>query len=210
MSRPDASKVAIVGPETLIGAGISCLIDSLDEFEVLPAGRNADHAAPVLRETGAAIVLFYASATATGGAELVAEMKAYGLSPAFLAILEPDDVATARECIRAEVSTAITTTSKPEALLEALRACREGKPYFANEVRVLAATDPKYAALTQREREILREIASGYTSRAIAEHLGIAYKTVESHRQNIARKLDARGVADLVKHAIRAGLADLH
>jgi PAS domain S-box-containing protein len=63
--------------------------------------------------------------------------------------------------------------------------------------------------LTQREREILRLICSGKTSRSIADQLCISDKTVETHRTRIMQKLDTHCVADLVRFAMTSGLAHL-
>ena len=63
--------------------------------------------------------------------------------------------------------------------------------------------------LTQREREILRLICGGKTSRTIAQQLSISAKTVETHRTRIMQKLDAHCVVDLVKFAMFNGLAPL-
>jgi PAS domain S-box-containing protein len=63
--------------------------------------------------------------------------------------------------------------------------------------------------LTQREREILKLICSGKTSRTIAQHLRISDKTVETHRTRIMQKLDTHCVVDLVKFAMANGLAQL-
>jgi len=61
-------------------------------------------------------------------------------------------------------------------------------------------------ALTLREREILTLIASGNTNQRIADLLDLSRKTVESHRTNIMRKLQAHDVTELVRYAIRTGL----
>ncbi len=63
--------------------------------------------------------------------------------------------------------------------------------------------------ITQREREILRLICSGKTSRVIAQQLCISDKTVETHRTRIMQKLDTHCVVDLVKFAMANGLAQL-
>lgn len=60
--------------------------------------------------------------------------------------------------------------------------------------------------LTAREREVLQLVAEGYINQAIASQLGISVKTVQKHRDNILRKLDAHDRTDLVKHAIRMGM----
>jgi DNA-binding NarL/FixJ family response regulator len=61
-------------------------------------------------------------------------------------------------------------------------------------------------SLTLREREILVLIASGNTNQRIADLLDLSRKTVESHRTNIMRKLEAHDVTELVRYAIRTGL----
>lgn len=62
--------------------------------------------------------------------------------------------------------------------------------------------------LTEREIQVLRLIASGKSGREIAELLGIAFKTVSVHRQNIYSKLEVRKTADLVRIAMRTRLID--
>lgn len=62
------------------------------------------------------------------------------------------------------------------------------------------------AALTPRQREILRLIAGGFTSRQIAETLSIHVKTVESHRTQLMKRLGIHNVAGLVRYAIQQGL----
>ena len=60
--------------------------------------------------------------------------------------------------------------------------------------------------MTPRELEIIRHIAEGLTSKEIADRLGTSLKTIETHRQNIFRKLELGNAAQLVRYAIREGL----
>jgi DNA-binding CsgD family transcriptional regulator len=63
-----------------------------------------------------------------------------------------------------------------------------------------------YDLLTDREREVLRLIADGATSREIGTKLGISRKTADAHRNNIKRKLRVDNIAHLVQCAIVLGL----
>ncbi|MBI4494357.1 MAG: response regulator transcription factor, partial [Chloroflexi bacterium] len=63
--------------------------------------------------------------------------------------------------------------------------------------------------LTEREREVLRLIAAGKTSKEIAEQLYLSVHTVERHRQNIMGKLQLHNRAELIRYAIRKGLIEL-
>jgi RNA polymerase sigma factor (sigma-70 family) len=61
-------------------------------------------------------------------------------------------------------------------------------------------------SLTQREREVLKLVGEGYTSKEVAEFLCISPKTVERHRSNIMNKLDLHNVSELTAFAIEKGL----
>ncbi len=60
--------------------------------------------------------------------------------------------------------------------------------------------------LSKREKEVVQLVAMGYKNREVAEKLGIAAKTVETHRANIMNKLALRNVAQVIHYAIRKGL----
>ncbi len=60
--------------------------------------------------------------------------------------------------------------------------------------------------LTEKERDVLRLIAEGYSTKNIAARLNVSSKTIDSHRQNIMEKLQLFSIAELTKFAIRNGL----
>ena len=62
------------------------------------------------------------------------------------------------------------------------------------------------AALPPRQRQILRRLGSGQSTKEIAAELGISAKTVETHRSNLLKKLGLQNVTDIVRLAIREGL----
>lgn len=76
-------------------------------------------------------------------------------------------------------------------------------------IRVLIADDHSLVraeSLTPRQREILQMIAEGKSTKQIALILNISVKTVESHRAQLMKRLDAKEIATLVRHALRLGL----
>ena len=99
-------------------------------------------------------------------------------------------------------------------LMAAITAVCAGKTYLGpglSEALVkeyLAGGDSSGASLTPREREVLRLIAQGEKNREIADALGIAIKTVETHRTKIMQKLDLHNSAELAAYAIRRGLIE--
>ncbi|HKZ16992.1 MAG TPA: response regulator transcription factor [Geobacteraceae bacterium] len=75
--------------------------------------------------------------------------------------------------------------------------------------RLPESKSPEKALLSNREREVLQLIAEGRCTKEIAFSLGLSAKTVETHRQQIMRKLDLHGVAELTRYAIREGITPL-
>jgi two-component system NarL family response regulator len=98
-------------------------------------------------------------------------------------------------------------------LLLGVRAVAAGNRYLCQECAAMLVKTPDgpagLANLGRREIEVLKLIARGQTSIAIAESLFIAVGTVEVHRRNIMRKLDLRNIAGLTQFAIREGLISL-
>jgi DNA-binding NarL/FixJ family response regulator len=65
----------------------------------------------------------------------------------------------------------------------------------------------RVASLTPRELDVLRHVVAGRTNRETAAALGISHRTVETHRENILKKLGVRSVAELTRFALETGLA---
>lgn len=63
--------------------------------------------------------------------------------------------------------------------------------------------------LTATEKEILKEIASGHTTREIASNRNLSFHTITTHRKNIFRKLEVNNIHEATRYAVRAGLVDL-
>ena len=102
-------------------------------------------------------------------------------------------------------------------LIEAVQRLRAGRTYLSPQLGDLVPDllrrrrEPGGEApevLTQREREVLKLLAEGKTSKEIADLLYISLRTVQNHRANIMRKLKLRRTADLVKYALQKGYVE--
>jgi DNA-binding NarL/FixJ family response regulator len=96
-------------------------------------------------------------------------------------------------------------------LINAIRAVVAGKRYLSPSVAPILLerlqspnpAQPIFDLLTRREREVLRLIGQGATSKEVAKRLGISPKTAQVHRDNLKHKLNLRTTADLVRYAIK-------
>jgi DNA-binding NarL/FixJ family response regulator len=106
-----------------------------------------------------------------------------------------------------------------EELVKAIRLVFDGKTYLSPGVTEVVVKDyaridlpfdqPDLTQLTAREREVLKLLVEGKSTKQIAGVLQISVKTVETHRQKIMQKLGTHSVADLTKYALREGLTSL-
>lgn len=120
------------------------------------------------------------------------------------------------EAMAAGATGFLTMRSDFEELVRAIRVVLSNQLYISPPINELLvdsfvrgqapASPTAFTQLTVREREVLQLIAEGRSTKDIAHQLSVSVKTVESHRQQVMRKLSLRNVAALTKYAIREGL----
>lgn len=151
------------------------------------------------------------------GIELAARLRDAGCRARIVALSAYADKRFVTEMLRAGAMAYVTKSAAATDLVRAIRSVALGQGYFCPEVSsalVAEVRDSGYGGLDvprlgRREREVLRLIAEGRRSAAIAEHLHISVATVEVHRRNIMRKLGLHTVAELTRYAIREGMSAL-
>jgi DNA-binding NarL/FixJ family response regulator len=124
------------------------------------------------------------------------------------------DDAYLQELLRAGASGYVLKQSAPTELIQAIRATAAGGHYLDSTMtaRVTAGFLGREGRLphsgvapSERESEVLRLIAAGYSNKEIAAQLELSVKTVEAHKSNAMRKLGLNGRIDIVKYAILQG-----
>src|SRR5688572_700902 len=105
----------------------------------------------------------------------------------------------------------------PSELVQAIESVHAGQTHFSPDVARVALNQvvrgsgesTPLGRLTNREREVLVQIADGLSNKEIAHQLSIGVRTVETHRERIMRKLDIHSVAGLTRFAISQGMVSL-
>jgi len=119
-----------------------------------------------------------------------------------------------RHVIAANPQTGIVLKDCPlHEIREALLSATHGKRYICQRVTELllapqTETEKEKTALTPTEKEILKDIAMGMTTKEIADRRCSSFHTVNTHRKNIFRKIGVNNVHEAIRYALRAGLVD--
>lgn len=116
------------------------------------------------------------------------------------------------QALKAGAKGYVLKSQAAEDLIRAIEEAVRGAAYLSPGVAgslveaYLTKGDQPEEPLTARERQVLQLIAEGKTTKAIARLLGVSFKTAESHRSRIMKKLGIHEIAGLVRYAIRRGL----
>ena len=209
----DASvlRILLADDHVTVRYGLKLLIDQQPDMQVACEAGDGKMAIQLAAESDVDVIVMDISMPGMNG--LVATRKLKELRPdaAIVTLTRHGDDAYLQELLRAGVSGYVLKQSEPRELLQAIRVAAAGGQYLDSSLtaRVTAAfiardtrQDGKSeGTLSERERTVLRMIASGYSNKEIAARLSLSVKTIEAHKANAMRKLDLRGRIDIVKYA---------
>lgn len=207
-------KILIADDHTLVRKGIKRMLEEQPDFKVVAEASDGKETVAKARETQPDVVLMDVAMPGSDGIEATKQLtKNRKLKVHVLVLTMYADEHFAARLLRSGASGYVVKDAAPAELVDAIRSVHEGKRFISSSLReALAmryvdgqAADP-VDAITDREFQVLRLLASGQTNREIAADLGLSVKTVDAHRLNILSKLELRNNSDLTKFAIRHGI----
>jgi FixJ family two-component response regulator len=203
MSNPLDEIVFIVDDDRQIREALSLLLSSFD-IQVVTFGSAAEYMAFAKPDVPACLVLDVALPD-VNGLDLQGQL-AHGASPHIVFITGHGDIPST---VRAMKSGAVDFLTKPfreadlmRAIHAALAANREARRTRAE----LADLQQRHTRLTRREREVLPLVASGLLNKQAAAELGISEITLQIHRSNVMKKMQAASLPELVRMATTLGI----
>ncbi len=140
------------------------------------------------------------------GIELVRKLKSSGKTWPVILITGHGDVALAVEAMKAGAVDFIEKPFDDAALLGAIQTALETNPATPGDSHAKSQAEARLAELSPRERDVLRGLVAGKINKVIAHDLGISPRTVEVYRANLMAKTGARGMSELMRIALAAGL----
>jgi DNA-binding NarL/FixJ family response regulator len=179
--------------------------------EVVSASSDIDEAIDAIREHRPDVVLVDVHMPGGGGLAVIQNVSETNPDVKFLALSVSDAAEDVIAMIRAGARGYVTKSIAPDALVEAIERVHAGDAVFSPRLAgfvldafadvVPAEVDPEMDQLTPREREVLRQIARGYSYKQVARRLSISVKTVETHVSNVLRKLQLSNRHELARWA---------
>jgi two-component system, NarL family, response regulator NreC len=194
------TRVLVVDDHELVRLGVRGLLGAADGVEVVAEAGDADTALREARRTRPDVVVLDIALDGQSGLELVGRLRTLGARVVILSIL--GDTAHARAALERGAQGYVLKESAASELVEAIRTVADDRLHLPPALAPELVHGANGDGLTEREREVLRLYALGYTNNEIAEELVLSVRTVETHRQRILEKLRLNSRADLVRYAL--------
>lgn len=208
-------RVLLADDHTLLRAGLRALLDELEGIEVVGEASDGREALALLQTVQPDILLTDIAMPGLNGLELAARAgEAHPETKVVILSMHSSEEYVC-QALRAGAVGYLLKDSGTTELELALRSVARGESYLspavskhiiADYIKRTGSESGSTDLLTPRQREVLKLIAQGQSTKAIARTLGISVKTVETHRAQLMERLEIRDVAGLVRYAIRVGL----
>lgn len=215
-------RVLIVDDHPLFRDGLKTLVERSAGYETVGEAGNGEEALRLASELKPELVTMDVSLPDMSGIEAARKMTALlpqvkvlmvSMHPRFEYVAEAFKAGAkgyvVKEATSARLIQAMDTLCRDEFFLDGQVSQDIVAKLTAGAGKETAVQDERYGLLSSREQQVMRLVAEGMPSRAIAAHLNLSAKTVENHRANLMKKLDVHSKMELVRYAARLGLIDL-
>ena len=208
-------RVLVVDDHAVVRSGLRLLIDAESDMTTVGEAGTVREAIFEARSANPDLILIDVVMPGESGIEGLPKLLHEHPDVKALVLSMQDDPRYVREAFAAGASGYVLKEAADAEVVTAIREVAAGGRYVHPELgaRLIAAeaeavrqaeADP----LSDREREVLRLLALGYTNQEIAKQLFISVRTAETHRAHVMQKLRLQSRAELVRHAIAHGLLD--
>ncbi|NOT30123.1 MAG: response regulator transcription factor [Planctomycetes bacterium] len=212
-------RVLLVDDHRLMREGLRKILEGTPGIQVVGEAEDGHSALVAAAASRPDVVVMDVGMKGMNGIEATQRLRKEQPTVRVVALSTHADKRYVRNMIRAGAAAYVLKESASDDLLRAVQAASRGEHYLSPRITgsLLESwsvpsggeSSSAFELLGAREREVLKLMAEGKTSKEIGARLDLAVKTIETHRRNIAQKVGLHSVAELTKYAVREGLTTL-
>lgn len=207
------SRIAIIDDHPIVRQGLSELVAHQPGLTICGEAEDTAGALKMIEDSDPDLAVVDISLKDSSGIELIKDMKVRFPHLLVLVLSMHDESFYAERVLRAGARGYVTKEEATESVITAIRKLLDGGIYLSD--RMASKMLSKFVEgptetgglpvdrLTDRELQVFELIGKGISTRQIAERLHLSVKTVESHRENIKRKLKLDNATELLQHAVK-------
>ena len=217
MSADGVITVVLVDDHAVVRAGLKAVLSTAKDVKVIGEGSNGKDAISLAQRLDPDVIVMDLSMGEMDGAEATKELKAKDTRSKILILTMHAEDTYLVPLLEAGVSGYLVKSAADRELIDAVRAVAHGDVYMQpSAARALAQRiqrkaehadeRTRFEKLTEREQNVLKLVARGYSAPEIGEKLFISSKTVDTYKQRINEKLGLTHRSDYVDFALKIGL----
>jgi len=203
-------RVLVADDHALIRSGIRALIERHPELQIVAEAGDGPEALRLIRQHQPEVALIKSAMSRLNGFGLTERVRKECPGVHVIVLSTEADEESLGQALDCGAAGYLTMTTSAAELAFAIKTVANGRVHISSVATSLLVDFVRYGSrnetrkgLTPRQREVLKLIAEGQTTKQIALTLKISVKTVETHRATVMRKLDINSIVELVHYAIR-------
>lgn len=213
--KTEKIKIMLIDDHQIMIDGIKSLMNREQQLEVVATANNGKEALLLLENITVDIILMDIEMPLLNGYDTTILITSKYPHIKVICLTTHDEPSIVRKMLNAGAKGYILKNTDEQTLLKAFDTVINGETYIGSEIKIALEKsrsefsikeESQTPSLSEREKEIIIQIANGLSNREIAKKLNLSVNTIDSHRTNIMNKLDIHNVAGLVKFAIKTGL----
>jgi two-component system response regulator NreC len=204
-------RIVIADDHAVVRRGLRQVLDTEAEFEVVAEAANLDDARRYVLGHHPDVLVLDLNMPGGSSLEHIPSIRSEFPDTQIVVLTMQNEPAYAREALSAGALGYVLKEAAEEELVEAIKRAAVGDTYLNPRLGARVAAEPPPGppdGLSEREVDVLRLIALGYTNAEIGEQLHLSVRTVETHRAHIQQKLNLATRSDLVRYALEHKLVE--
>ena len=205
-------RIVIADDHAVVRRGLRQVLETEAEFEVVAEAANLDDARRYVRGHHADVLVLDLNMPGGSSLEHIPGIRTEFPDTQIVVLTMQNEPAYARQALSAGALGYVLKEAAEEELVEAIKRAAVGDTYLNPRLGARVAAEPPPGppdGLSEREVDVLRLIALGYTNAEIGEQLHLSVRTVETHRAHIQQKLSLGARSDLVRYALQHKLVEI-
>jgi len=204
-------RILLADDHHLVRAGVRQLLESANDLQVIAEAGDGEEAQALIQEHKPDVAVLDIQMPKASGIEVTRWVRSHMPEVGVLILTAYDDDPYVMAVLQAGANGYVLKTGQSEELIQAVRNVHEGKsaldPSITKKLmtNIFKTADRAIEPLTDRELDVLRLAAKGFTNKAIGVQLGISDRTVQGHLAHIFAKLQANSRTEAVMRAVSLG-----